>query len=81
MIERDRPLAGRHALVTGGASGERPRRGWRPTAQTSWSTMSETPSRPRSGAAITWLAGPQAQYVTGSTLFVDGGMTLYPNFV
>jgi glucose 1-dehydrogenase len=32
-------------------------------------------------AAIAWLAGPQAEYVTGSTLFVDGGMTLYPNFV
>ena len=32
-------------------------------------------------AAIAWLAGPEAQYVTGSTLFVDGGMTLYPGFV
>jgi len=32
-------------------------------------------------AAIAWLAGPEAQYVTGSTLFVDGGMTLYPAFV
>ena len=32
-------------------------------------------------AAIAWLAGPEAQYVTGSTLFVDGGMTLYPQFI
>lgn len=24
-------------------------------------------------AAISWLAGPEAEYVTGSTLFVDGG--------
>jgi glucose 1-dehydrogenase len=32
-------------------------------------------------AAISWLAGPDAEYVTGSTLFVDGGMTLYPRFV
>jgi glucose 1-dehydrogenase len=32
-------------------------------------------------AAISWLAGPEAEYVTGSTLFVDGGMTLYPRFV
>jgi glucose 1-dehydrogenase len=31
--------------------------------------------------AIAWLAGPDAEYVTGSTLFVDGGMTLYPGFV
>jgi glucose 1-dehydrogenase len=30
--------------------------------------------------AIAWLAGPDARYVTGASLFVDGGMTLYPNF-
>jgi len=32
-------------------------------------------------AAIAWVAGPEAEYVVGSTLFVDGGMTLYPKFV
>ena len=31
-------------------------------------------------AAIAWLASSEAEYVTGATLFVDGGMTLYPNF-
>jgi glucose 1-dehydrogenase len=31
--------------------------------------------------AIAWLASPAAEYVTGTTLFVDGGMTLYPKFV
>jgi glucose 1-dehydrogenase len=31
--------------------------------------------------AIAWLAGPEAEYVTGTTVFVDGGMLLYPNFV
>ena len=31
--------------------------------------------------AIAWVAGPEAEYVVGSTLFVDGGMTLYPKFV
>ena len=32
-------------------------------------------------ATIAWLAGPEAEYVVGSTVFVDGGMTLYPKFV
>lgn len=30
--------------------------------------------------AVAWVASPQASYVVGSTLFVDGGMTLYPEF-
>ena len=32
-------------------------------------------------AAVSWLASDEAGYVTGTTLFVDGGMTLYPKFV
>ena len=30
--------------------------------------------------AAAWLASDHADYVTGVTLFVDGGMTLYPGF-
>jgi glucose 1-dehydrogenase len=30
--------------------------------------------------AVAWVASEQASYVVGSTLFVDGGMTLYPRF-
>ena len=30
--------------------------------------------------AALWLASDEADYVTGTTLFVDGGMSLYPEF-
>ena len=28
-----------------------------------------------------WLASDQSDYITGTTIYVDGGMTLYPGFV
>jgi glucose 1-dehydrogenase len=31
--------------------------------------------------AVAWVASEEADYVVGSTIFVDGGMTLYPRFV
>ena len=30
---------------------------------------------------VAWLASEEADYITGTTVFVDGGMTLYPRFV
>ena len=30
---------------------------------------------------VAWVASEQADYIVGSTIFVDGGMTLYPRFV
>jgi glucose 1-dehydrogenase len=32
------------------------------------------------GKAAVWLASDEADYVHGTTLYVDGGMTLYPGF-
>jgi glucose 1-dehydrogenase len=40
-----------------------------------WGTVADV------AAAVAWVASEQASYVVGSTLFVDGGMTLYPRFV
>lgn len=32
------------------------------------------------GKAVVWLASDDSDYVQGTTLFIDGGMTLYPEF-
>jgi len=32
------------------------------------------------GRAAAWLASDQADYVTGASIYIDGGMTLYPGF-
>jgi glucose 1-dehydrogenase len=33
------------------------------------------------GHAVVWLASDASDYVTGTTIYIDGGMTLYPGFI
>lgn len=33
------------------------------------------------GKVAVWLASHESDYITGTTIYVDGGMTLYPGFV
>jgi glucose 1-dehydrogenase len=40
-----------------------------------WGTIEDV------AGAVAWVASESADYVVGSTVFVDGGMTLYPKFV
>ena len=32
------------------------------------------------GRMATWLASDDSDYITGTSIFIDGGMTLYPGF-
>ena len=32
------------------------------------------------GRAASWLASDYADYINGTSLYIDGGMTLYPGF-
>lgn len=33
------------------------------------------------GQAVVWLVSDASDYVTGTTIYIDGGMTLYPGFI
>jgi glucose 1-dehydrogenase len=36
--------------------------------------------QPEDGTLAAWLASDESDYITGTTIFIDGGMTLYPGF-
>lgn len=47
--------------------------------------MSRSPPAPfgepeEIGRNAVWLDSDESDYINGSTIFVDGGMTLYPGF-
>jgi glucose 1-dehydrogenase len=33
------------------------------------------------GRVAVWLASDESDYVYGTTIYIDGGMTLYPGFI
>ncbi len=58
--------------------GRRSTRAWTKTASRDQIPLGRWADREEIARAIAWLASDQAGYVVGTTLFVDGGMTLYP---
>lgn len=43
-------------------------------------TMGRAGTCEKMAAAVAFLASDEAAYITGQTLFVDGGLTLYADF-
>ena len=84
-----RPLQGQRALVTGANSGIGSAVALALGAAGADVGVNYV-SRPEAADAVVeqirkagtdvWLASEESDYVTGTTLFVDGGMTLYPGF-
>ena len=54
--------------------------GWRLASERVRTPRHRFYQRWRGPVAVVWLAVDDSDYVTGTSLFVDGGMTLYPAF-
>jgi enoyl-[acyl-carrier-protein] reductase (NADH) len=78
-------LSGQKALVTGAnsrtpintAAGQTPEAYARLMTLVPYGRIGEPEDIAR---ATVWLASDHSDYVVGTTLFIDGGMTLYPGF-
>lgn len=80
-------LPGKVALVTGGSSGigQAINRSWIDDPVKRRMVEEHIPMRRAGGAeemaaAVAFLCSEEAAYITGQTLFIDGGLTLYPSF-
>ena len=63
-----RPLQGQKAIVTGANSGI-------------GRAVDKRIGEPEDiGRAAIFLASDESDYITGTSMYVDGGMTLYPEF-
>jgi NAD(P)-dependent dehydrogenase (short-subunit alcohol dehydrogenase family) len=63
-----RPLQGQKAIVTGANSGF-------------GRAVDKRIGEPEDiGRAAIFLASDESDYITGTSMYVDGGMTLYPEF-
>ena len=79
------PLKGRHALVTG-AIATPINAAWLNDPARRKQVLALIPSRGIGQAeevagAILYLVNDEADYVTGTTLFIDGGIALYSSFL
>lgn len=83
-IDPARPLLNQVALVTGGNSGIG--EACAPALGAAGACVVvnyfSDPEEAKRAVARTaaWLASDFSDYITGATIFVDGGMTLYPGF-
>ena len=78
MVQAQRPaLAAQTVLITGAISGSGQAALERLLTLVPYGRIGEPEDI---GRAVVWLASDEADYVVGTTLYVDGGMTLYPGF-
>jgi len=68
-------LSDRFCLAAGGGGC-----GWLQFARNAYRAVVATSKPEDIARAAVWLASDDSDYVVGATLFVDGGMTLFPGF-
>jgi len=73
-------LEGKNVLVTGGTSGIGQAIAVRFAGEGANVVINYLRAADEMAAAAVFLTSDDAAYITGQTLYVDGGLTLYPDF-